>query len=95
MAEDDSCESRGIRVEVKLRQVMQYVDFVAANFDHVRRGKSARPSVCVIVAAHRSDRRDAAKYVQYRRLSDIAAMNDEVRVAKRIKRLRPNQAVGI
>jgi hypothetical protein len=35
MAEDDACESRGVRVEVKPRQVMQDVDFVAANLDYV------------------------------------------------------------
>ena len=95
MAEDDSCEARGIRVEVKLRQVMQYVDSVAANFDHVGLGKSVRPSARVIVSAHRSDRRDATERVQHRWISDVAAMNDEVRVAERIKRFRPNQPVGI
>jgi hypothetical protein len=59
MTEDESGKSRGIRVEIKLRQVMQDIDPVAANLDHVGSGKSARPSVCVVIPTHRSDRRDA------------------------------------
>ena len=44
MAGDDSRESRGMRIEVELRQVMKNVDFLAANLDDVVCGKTARPS---------------------------------------------------
>jgi hypothetical protein len=95
MAGDDSRESRGMRIEVELRQVMKNVDFLAANLDDVVCGKTARPSAYVVIAAHSSDGRNASERVQNRWVADVAAMNDEVRVAKRIKRFRPNQTVGI
>lgn len=95
MAGDDSRESRGVRVKVELRQIMQDVDFMTVNFDDVVCGKTARPGAYVVIAAHGSDGRDASEHVQNRWIADVAAMNDEVRVAQRIKGLRPNQTMGI
>jgi hypothetical protein len=95
MAGDDSRESRGIRVKVELRQIMQDVDFMTVNFDDVVCGKTAHPGAYVVIAAHGSDGRDASEHVQNRWIADVAAMNDEVRVAQRVKRLRPNQTMGI
>jgi len=42
-----------------------------------------------------SDGRNASERVHNRWIADVATINDEVRVAKRIKRYRPNQTVGI
>ena len=95
MAGDDSRESRGIRVKVELRQIMQDVDFMTVNFDDVVGGKTARPGAYVVIAAYGSDGRDASEHIQNRWIADVAAMNDEVGVAQRVKRLRPNQTMGI
>jgi hypothetical protein len=38
-----------------------------------------------------SDGGNASERVQNRWIADVATMNDEVRIAKRIKRFRPNQ----
>ena len=95
MAGDDIREYRGVRVKVELRQIMQDVDFMTVNFDDVVCGKTVRPGAYVVIAAHGSDGRDSSEQVQNRGIADVAAMNDEVRVAQRIKRLRPNQTMGI
>ena len=39
----------------------------------------------VVIAAHGSDGRDASEHVQNRWIADVAAMNDEVRVAQRVE----------
>src|SRR5216684_4267660 len=71
------------------------VDLMTVNFDDVVCGKTARPGAYIVIAAHGSDGRDASEHVQNRWIADVAAMNDEVGVAQRVKRLRPNQTMGI
>jgi hypothetical protein len=47
------------------------------------------------IAPDREGRGDAAKPIEYFGIADIAAMYDDLRAAQRIKRLRPDQAMGI
>jgi len=95
MAGDDSRKSCGIRVTVELRHVMNNIDPVTANLDHVMCGKAARPNISIVIASYTSDGRNASERIQNRWIADVPAMNDHLRVAQRIERLRPNQAMGI
>ena len=95
MAGDDSRKSCGFRVTGEFRQVMNNVDSMTANLDHVMCEKAARPSTSIVIAAYSSDGRNASKRIQNRWIADIPAMNDDFRVAQRIERFRPNQAMGI
>jgi hypothetical protein len=47
------------------------------------------------ISSFSSDGRNASERVHNRWIADVATMNDEVRVAKRIKPFSPNQTVGI
>ena len=49
----------------------------------------------VHIAAHRKNRRNRAKPIEDRALAHVAGVDDQVRSAQRIERLRPQQAVGI
>ena len=92
----DYCgEARFGRIEVKLRKVVKNVDRVAADLDYVVCREAASPGALIVVAADRADRCKGSERFQYAWVTDIATMNDEVRVPERIECLGPNQTMGI
>ena len=95
VTKDNSGQTRSIGIGVEFREVVKDQDRVPANFDQVLRREAVRPTAPVVIAADRANRRKCPEHLQDDRVTDVTAMNDEVRAAERIKRLRPNQAVGI
>jgi hypothetical protein len=71
------------------------IDQVSANLDEVAGRKTESPRAFVVVASDRAHRCKLLERYQDRRVTDVATMNDEVRVVQRIERLRPNQTMGI
>jgi hypothetical protein len=91
----DSGEARGIRIEVEFQEVVKDIDRVAADLDDVVGWKVASPATLVVVAADRVDRCDGSESFQDGWVTDIATVNNEVRVPERIECLGPNQTMGI
>jgi hypothetical protein len=95
VAEDYGGEARGPRIEVELREVVENVDRVATDLDHVVGGKALSPHALVVVAADRADRRKPSERLEDGRVTDVAAMNDELRTPERVECSGPNQSMGI
>ena len=91
----DGAEARGIRIDGEFRQIVKDVYQVTADLDDVVCWKVASPAALVVVTAYRVNRRDRLERAQDGRVTDVATVNDEVRVPERLDRLRPNQAMGI
>jgi hypothetical protein len=68
---------------------------VGADLDDVAGRKAGSPSALVVVASGSADRCKASERIQDGWITDVATMNDEVRVPKRIECLGPNQTMGI
>jgi len=90
-----SGEACGRRIEVKFREVMKDIDLVAANLNDVVGRKVASPTALVVVAADRVDRCDGSESFQDGGVTDVATVDDEVRVPEHIECLGPNQTMGI
>ncbi len=73
-----------IRIEVEFREVVKNVDHVPAELNKVVCGKTAGPSPSVIIPTNRPDWRDSSERLQNCWVTDIAAMNDEIRVLERL-----------
>src|SRR3989454_4142128 len=81
--------------QAELPEVMNDVEDVAPHLDHVIGGQLEGPRTRVIVTPDRTNRGEGPERVQDGRCSDVSAMNDEIRAAKRLQRLRPHQTVGV
>ncbi len=93
-ADDDAKAGRG-RVDLKLFNIVDNVDADFSDFDDGRFRKLVRPFTLVIIASNRNDGGDRLQSRDYLGLSDVVGVDDQVGVSERLKRLRPEQAVGI
>ena len=95
VARDDHAECCSLRLQIKLRQIVEHVDTEAADLDHLGLMQPARPRAFVDVPANRCDGRNLRQFVENLRSTDIAGVNDVLRNAQRLERLRTKQPVGI
>src|SRR5207245_9369523 len=91
----DSSEACGMRIEVKFREVVKYIDRVAADLNDVVVRKVASPTALIVIAADRVDRCDGSESFQDRRVTYVATVDDEIRVPERVECLGPHQTMGI
>jgi len=95
MSAEHRCETRRLGVETQLREVMNHVDQVGADFDDVGGGKLGRPWSLVVVASDGADRSDGAERVENRSATDVPAMDDELATAKGIEGLGTDEPVRV
>jgi len=76
VAADYNRESSGLRLEVQLCQIVQYIDGNATQFKHLGSRQLARPRTLVDVAAHRSHGSNRGKFLEDLGRADIPGMND-------------------
>jgi hypothetical protein len=81
---DDGREASGIRIEVELREVVKDIDRVVADLDDVVCRKAGSPSALVVIAADRADRCKGSERFQDGWATDVATVNDELRVSESI-----------
>ena len=90
MTKRERGQARAIAIAVEFREVVKDQDRVPANFDQVLRREAVRPTAPVVIAADRANRRKCPEHLQDDRVTDVTAMNDEVRTSQRLERLGPN-----
>ena len=95
MASDHDVEARNGGIEVELLETVHDQDSSRRRIDDRPRRQLFRPCFPVRVAANRNQRSDAAQFIEYFRLADIAGMKDEIRPFERGRRLGAQQTVRI
>jgi len=90
VTEDDSGQADSLSIGVEFCEVVQDPDHVPADLDEVLRRKAVRPSAPVVIATDRADGGKIPERLQDDGVTDVAAMNDEVRTSQRLERLGPN-----
>ena len=69
-------ESRGFRLQIELRQVVQHINGKAADLDNFRLWQLARPCILVDVAANGGNWRDGCECGKDIGRADISRVND-------------------
>ena len=88
-------EPRGCGLETELPEVMNHVEGMGPDLDHVIRGQLGSPWILVVVTPDSAHGRDSPKRVENRESPDISAMDDEVASVKLLDSLRPDETVRI
>src|SRR5207302_6638174 len=88
-------ESRSFGIEVKLLEVVQYIDGDVFHFEDLGSSELTRPVTLVHIAAHGGHRSNGAKLLKDFGRADVACVNNAIRSAQRLQRLRPQQAVCV
>ena len=91
----DDFESRCFWLQIELRQVMQYVDGNAAEFDNICFRQLPRPGAFVDVSAHGGDGRNSSQLFENLGIPDIPAVNDMLGPTQRCDRFGTKQAVRV
>ena len=95
VAGDHDSESRHLRLQIELRQIVQHEDGNAAEFDDFRLRQSARPHVFVDVAADRAHRRNGCQVLKNLGRADVSRVNNVLRALQSGERFRAKQSVSI
>ncbi len=90
-----SFESRSLRLQVQLGEVMQNVDRRAREFDYFVLGQPASPRRFIDVPANGSESCKCAESLQDFGITHIPRVNDVFRSAQCVQRFRTKQAVGV
>jgi hypothetical protein len=90
VTEHDSGQARSISIGVEFGEVVQDPDRVPSDLDQVLRRKASRPRAPVVIATDRADGGKSPERLQDDWVTDVTAMNDEVRTSQRLERLGPN-----
>ena len=90
MTKHERGQARGIGIAVEFREIVKDQDRVPANLDQVSRREAVRPKAPVVIAADCANRRKCPEHLQDDWVTDVTAMNDQVRTSQRLKRLGPN-----
>jgi len=89
------CESRGCGFETELSEVMNDVEDVGPHLDHIIGRQLDGPWTFVVVTSDGANGGDGSERVQHRGSPDVSAMDDEIRPAKPLDSLGPDQTVGV
>ncbi len=95
VAGDDDIEPGCFRLQIELRQIMQYIDGDSANLDDFCRRQLAGPRLFVDIAADSGYGRDRRQLIKNLGSAHIACMDDVLRAAQRCESLGSKQAVSI
>jgi hypothetical protein len=87
VAGDDGGKPRGGRLQIELREIMQYINRDAAGLENLRFGQLARPCALIDVAANGRHGSDGFELVKNFGRAHIPGMNDVIRSAQRCERL--------
>jgi hypothetical protein len=81
MTKHDRGQARHVGIGVEFREVVKDPDSVPVNLDQVLRRKAVGPGAAVVIASDCADRRKSPERIQDDWVTDITAMNDEVRTS--------------
>lgn len=95
VAEDHRGKSCGSRIQVKIFDVVKYVDACARDFQNVRRWQFASPCAGIDISAHDRYRRKLLELPEYLLATNITRMNDSLRTAKCFDCFRTKQPVRV
>src|SRR5579863_5730222 len=92
---DYSFESRCLRLQVQLGEIVQNVNRNGSDFHDFGHRQSTRPPSAVDVAADGGDRRNGRKLIKDFRRADITCMNDLLGIPQSFDCFRPKQSVRV
>jgi len=92
---NDRGHTGGLQIEIEFSEVVKHVDHMTAKSDKVVCWKAVGPRTMVIISSDRSDWSDRSEGLQNGMVTDVATMNNQVRVAERLERLWPDQPMRI
>ena len=95
MPADDGMKPRGLRHQVQLPHIMQYVETRRASVHDCRLGQLPRPPLRIHISAHGKHRREFLKLCQDLGLANVSRMHDQIHSGQRSRRLRPQETVCI
>jgi len=95
VAADYDCKSRGFRLELQLRKIVQDINRNAADFESFGLRQLLCPRTLVDVAAYGGDGSNCGELIDYLGGTDIPGMNDVIRLAQNLKCFRAQQSVRI
>ena len=95
MSADDDVETRGGRIQVERMQIMKNVEKNFARFGNGCFWQRLSPFTLVHVSAHGDDGSKLAQRCENLRLAHIACVKNQLGSAKRLQRLRAQQAVSV
>ena len=85
--------SRGL--EAELLDVMNHVEGMRPDFDHLIGGKLRSPCTLVVIAPDSANGGDSPKRVENCERADVSTMHDEITSAELLDRLGPDEAVRV
>src|SRR5262249_11017187 len=91
----DGAESRGRGLEIELGDVVDHVDSMHPDLNHVIGGKSGRPRTLVIVAPDRANGGDGPKRIENGGCADVATVDDEIAPAQLLDRLGADETMRV
>jgi len=95
VAKNDHLEARSRRLQTEFIQIVQHVDRDVVNFQELNQRQQKRPFLCVHVSTDGSHGRQLAQAIEYRWITNVARVEDEIRSPQGSKRFRTKQAVRI
>ena len=95
MATDNGVKSSGLRLEVKILEIVKHVKMEAGGFDYGRKRKLLCPRLNVHVAAHRKNGSDELELREDLRRAYISRVKDKLNTLQRAQRFGAEQAVSI
>jgi hypothetical protein len=88
-------EPRGYGLETELPEVMNHVEGMGPDLDHIIGGQLGSPWPLVVVTPDSANGGDSPKRVENRESPDVSAMNDEIASAELLDSLRPDETVRV
>jgi hypothetical protein len=95
VAGDDDSKPGGLRLQIKLRQIVQHVDGNAGEFDHLSIRQLACPTLFVNIPANGSDGCNRGQLLQNFGRPDIARVDDMFGPAECAHSLGPQQPMRV
>jgi hypothetical protein len=95
VARDHDLESRGLRLQVELREIVEHVDGDDADTNDFGLGQLTRPWRLVDIPANGGYGRDDCEFLKDLGSSDVTGMEDVVRSLQRGKSFGAKQSVRV